>query len=163
MTKPGCFTKNHVNIFIELVPHNSLLTYHQHNLFFTTPKWLIQLWSRLKHVSFVRLVWSLITLAKSVQFFPCHVSFMLSIDTFLLQLIKCYIKITCREFWNLMQYFSSFKVGFCGKIMNEQYTVALQTMSVWRSKLFWQVWQANAWPKQGQDQRGFTSIKMTPI
>lgn len=41
---------------VELLPHNPLLTYHQHNLCLRRLKCLKQLWSKLKHVPFVLLI-----------------------------------------------------------------------------------------------------------
>lgn len=43
-------TKPRVNIRVELVPCNPLLTDHQHNLRLRCLKWVNQLWSRVKHV-----------------------------------------------------------------------------------------------------------------
>lgn len=81
--EPGHFTKHQVNICIELVPHNPLLTYHQHNLCLRCLTWLRQLWSILTHVPFVLLiiVFFLCTFAKSVLNvallpFPCVLSSM---------------------------------------------------------------------------------------
>lgn len=46
-------TKARVNIRVELVPGNPLLTDHQHNLRLPCLKWVHQLWSRVKHVPFL--------------------------------------------------------------------------------------------------------------
>lgn len=46
-------TKTRVNIRVELVPRNPLLTDQQRNLRLRCLKWVNQLWSRVKHVPFV--------------------------------------------------------------------------------------------------------------
>lgn len=49
----GGVTKTRVNIRVELVPGNPLLTDHQHNLRLRCLKWVNQLWSKEKYVPFV--------------------------------------------------------------------------------------------------------------
>lgn len=136
-------------------------------LFFTTPKWLLQLWSRLKHVSFkfnygLILIWPNKCNPPPHPQLSFHVSLVLPIGHLYCSLINV-MKFNCKAFWILLQQFRSFKVGFCAKAMNN--TLQLFKHHFCRNgDLFRQDRQANglAWagPRRPTWIAGF---KTTPI